>query len=241
MATVCLDIQIFYNPTVATGPEPASRGPLVRKGKPSAAIFGAPLHPPPPLQDAHDPQHSSAGKSQDNAVLIASGGESDDDLDDGRSNASFPPLEELLAVAHNKVKSRSASTGKSVDGKSVDGASNKSDAPEPSVTIGPGLDDEFANQQRRRGSLGLPLKSLASSPETAHATQTQPVPAGCAAFEPGQASTPDNTSHNTTVPETDAACLTEHDPNIMPVELPAVFLLGDTGQCKVTSSTPCQW
>lgn len=109
---ICLDSQIFYNPTVATGPEPASRGPLVRKGNPSAVIFGVPLHPPPPLQDAHDPQRGSAGKSQDNAILVPSDGESDDDLDDGRSDTSFLPLEELLAAAHNKVKSGSViSTG----------------------------------------------------------------------------------------------------------------------------------
>jgi hypothetical protein len=109
---VSLDNQRFYNPIVATRPEPASRGPLLRKGNPSAASFGAPLHPPPPLQDAHDPQRGSAGKSQPNAILIPSDGESDDDLDDGRSDTSYPPLEELLAAAHNKVQSGSVvSTG----------------------------------------------------------------------------------------------------------------------------------
>ncbi len=88
------------------GPEPESRGLLVRKGNPSTAIFGAPSQPLPP-QDAYDPQRSSAGNSQDNAILIFGDGESDDDLDDGRSDASFPPLEGLLAAAHNKVKSGS--------------------------------------------------------------------------------------------------------------------------------------
>ncbi|KAK4127924.1 hypothetical protein N657DRAFT_235557 [Parathielavia appendiculata] len=112
MATVCLDSQIFYNPTVAAGPEPVSRGPLVRKGNPSAPIFGAPSHPPPPLQDANDPQHGSAGKSLDNAILIPSDGESDDDVDDGRSDTSFPPPEDSLSAAHGKVeKSCSVNSG----------------------------------------------------------------------------------------------------------------------------------
>ncbi|KAK4096618.1 hypothetical protein N658DRAFT_511052 [Parathielavia hyrcaniae] len=110
MATVCLDSQIFYNPTVAAGPEPVSRGPLVRKRNPSAAIFGAPSHPPPSLQDAHDPQHGSAGKSLDKAILIPSDGESDDDVDDGRSDTSFLPPEDSLAVAHGKVE-KSCSVG----------------------------------------------------------------------------------------------------------------------------------
>ncbi|KAK4233277.1 hypothetical protein C8A03DRAFT_48127 [Achaetomium macrosporum] len=201
---VSLDSQIFYNPIVATSPEPASRGPLLRKAKPSAASFGAPLHPPPPLQDAHDPQRGSAGKSQHNAILIPSDGDSDDDLDDGRSDTSFPPLEELLAAAYNKFKSGS------VVSKSIDAAPDESDAPEPSVTSGPGPDDKFANQQQRRSSLGPSLEPLPSSAKSVHATQTQAVPAGYAAFEPGQASAPDNTSRDTTVPETDAASLAEH-------------------------------
>jgi hypothetical protein len=49
---------------------------------------------------------------------------------------------------------------------------NESDAPEPSVTSGPGPDDEFANQQQRRGSLGPSLEPLSSSPKTVPATQT---------------------------------------------------------------------
>ncbi|KAK4233360.1 hypothetical protein C8A03DRAFT_48072 [Achaetomium macrosporum] len=120
-------------------------------------------------------------------------------------NSVDDPARELLAAAHNKVKSCSVSAGKNVDA-----ASDESDAPEPSVTIRPGPDDEFAKQQQRRGSLGPFLEPLSSSPETVHATQTQPLLAGCAAFLPGQASTPDNTSRDTTVPETDAASLAEH-------------------------------
>ncbi|KAK4151943.1 hypothetical protein C8A00DRAFT_35416 [Chaetomidium leptoderma] len=161
---VCLDSQIFYSPTVAAGLEPASRGLLVRKGKPSTVIFGAPSQPPPPPpppQDAYDPQRRSAGKSQDDAILILGDSESDDDLNDGRSDASF----------------RVASAGKSIDA-----APDESDAPEP----------------------------FSSSPETLHATWTQPVLAGCAAFGPGPASAADNTSRDTTVPETDAASLAEH-------------------------------
>ncbi|KAK3365079.1 hypothetical protein B0T24DRAFT_422315 [Lasiosphaeria ovina] len=74
---VCLDNQIFYNP----GLEPASCGPRVREGGLSAVIFGVPLSPPLP-QNAHDPQHSSAGESQKYAILIPSDDELDDKFDD---------------------------------------------------------------------------------------------------------------------------------------------------------------
>ncbi len=97
---------------MATGFEPASRSLLVRKGDPSTAIFGAPSHfSPPPPADAYDSQHRSAGQSPDTVIRIPSGGESDDDLDDGRFDAPFPPLEEFPAVARNKVKYGSLGQG----------------------------------------------------------------------------------------------------------------------------------
>ena len=57
-------------------------------------IFGVPLSPPLP-QNAHDPQHSSAGESQKDAILIPSDDELDDkfgDLD-GQSDTSFESLD----------------------------------------------------------------------------------------------------------------------------------------------------
>jgi hypothetical protein len=82
---VCPDNQIFDDTVVAMGPEPASHGPRVREGGPSAEIFGIPLHPPLP-QDSHDPQRGVAGESQADATLIPS----DDEVDlDGRSGTSF--------------------------------------------------------------------------------------------------------------------------------------------------------
>ncbi|KAK3933756.1 hypothetical protein QBC46DRAFT_431472 [Diplogelasinospora grovesii] len=173
MATVYLDRQIFYTPPVAAGPEPVSRGLLVRKGDPSTAIFEAPLHPPPP-QDAHDPRRGCTGKLRDDAVLIPSDDESDDDLDGSRSDTSFPPLDELLAAACNEVKSGSV-VG---TGKSVDAAPGDSDAPELSVTSGAGPDDESAsNQQQRRRSLGCSPEPLSVSPEALQAKRAQPAPA----------------------------------------------------------------
>ncbi|KAH6853074.1 hypothetical protein B0I37DRAFT_32 [Chaetomium sp. MPI-CAGE-AT-0009] len=162
---VSLDNQTFYNPAAATGRKPASRGPRVRKGGPSAAIFGVPLHLP-LLQNVHNPQRGGAGESQADTILIPS------DDDDGRSDTSFESLDELLR--------KNVESGRITGiGNRIDAASDNSNVPEPSVTSGPGLDGKFANQQQRL--------------------------AGCAEFGPA-----DDTSHDTTVPETDAASLAEY-------------------------------
>jgi hypothetical protein len=103
---VSLDNQTFYNPAAATGRKPASRGSRVRKGGPSAAIFGVPLHLP-LLQDVHNPQRGGAGESQADAILIPS------DDDDGRSDTFYESLDELLL---KKVESgRVTGTGMCLD------------------------------------------------------------------------------------------------------------------------------
>lgn len=89
----------FYKPP---GPKPASRRPLVQKGGPSAANFGAPIHPP-PLQNAHDNQRVG-GNSRDDAVLIPSDDESDRALDGYRSDMSLPPLDELLGAVGSDLE-----------------------------------------------------------------------------------------------------------------------------------------
>jgi hypothetical protein len=96
---VCLNRQIFYVPPVVAGPEPVSCGFWVQEEGPSAAIFGVPLSPP-LLQNAHDPQPSSVGGSQADAILIPS----DDEFDDldGRSDTSFKSLDGLLSDARDK-------------------------------------------------------------------------------------------------------------------------------------------
>ncbi|KAK4113098.1 hypothetical protein N656DRAFT_642230 [Canariomyces notabilis] len=124
---ICLDNQIFY--------EPASRGPRVREGGRSAAIFGVPLHPPLP-QDTHDPQGGSVGGSQADAILILS----DDEFNDfhGQPDTSFEWLDGLLPDARNKGESgRVTSTGKGVDA-----ASDDNNTPEPLVTSIAGLGNE---------------------------------------------------------------------------------------------------
>jgi hypothetical protein len=136
MATVCLDSQVFYTPPAAAGPKPASRGLQVRNGNPFAAILGAPLRQPLP-QDAHDAQHGSTGESWYDAVLIPSDDEPDDN--GGQSDTSFPPLDELLATACKELKSRSVVGAAS---NSVNAAPDDSDVPEPSVSNGPGADNE---------------------------------------------------------------------------------------------------
>ena len=109
---VSLDNQTFYKPPAATGRKPASRGPWVREGGPSAAIFGVPLHPP-LLQDVHDPQRGGAGESQADAILIPS----DDEFDDldGRSDTSFESLDELLLKARKVESGRVTGTGMCLD------------------------------------------------------------------------------------------------------------------------------
>ncbi|KAK0702718.1 hypothetical protein B0H67DRAFT_452976, partial [Lasiosphaeris hirsuta] len=82
---------------------------------PSAAIFRVPLHLPLP-QNAHDPPYGGAGTSRDDAILISSDDESDDDLDEGRSDTSFESLNGLLLDARNEVKfSRVTGTGICLD------------------------------------------------------------------------------------------------------------------------------
>ncbi|KAK4206225.1 DHS-like NAD/FAD-binding domain-containing protein [Rhypophila decipiens] len=71
---------------------------------PSAATFGVPLHLP-LLENAQHPSRGGAGTSADDAILISSDDESDDDLDEGRSDTSFKSLDGLLQNARNKVKS----------------------------------------------------------------------------------------------------------------------------------------
>ncbi|KAK4209830.1 hypothetical protein QBC37DRAFT_449536 [Rhypophila decipiens] len=65
---------------------------------PSAATFGVPLHPP-LLENAQHPSHGGAGMSADDAILISSDDESDNDLDEGRSDTSFESLDGLLQNA----------------------------------------------------------------------------------------------------------------------------------------------
>ncbi|KAK4096360.1 hypothetical protein N658DRAFT_519247 [Parathielavia hyrcaniae] len=158
--SVCLDSQFFYDPPVAAGPEPASRGLRVQEGGPSKAIFGAPLHPPLP-QDAHEPQGGGTGESRADAILIPS----DDEFDlDGLSDTSFDSLGGLLSDARNKVDS-GHTTGTA--GKGIDAASDNSDAPEPSVA----------------GMARLDNKSPAAA-HALHAEQDGPIPASSVSRRP---------------------------------------------------------
>ncbi|KAM7209800.1 DHS-like NAD/FAD-binding domain containing protein [Rhypophila decipiens] len=102
---------------------------------PSAAIFGVPLHLP-LLENAQDPSRGGAGTSADDAILISSD-ESDDDLDEGRSDTSFESLDGLLQNTRNKLKSgRVTSTSRGVDAGSDD-----RDTPEPSVSSNAGTEN----------------------------------------------------------------------------------------------------
>ncbi|KAM7184498.1 hypothetical protein V8F33_012959 [Rhypophila sp. PSN 637] len=122
---------------------------------PFAATFGFPLHLP-LLENAQHPSRGGAGTSADDAILISSDDESDDDLDEGRSDTSFESLDGLLQNAHNKVKSGHV-TG---TGKGVDADSDNGDTPKPSFSSNAGSEN------------GSP-----PSPIAMHTEQNRPVPA----------------------------------------------------------------
>ncbi|KAM7188965.1 DHS-like NAD/FAD-binding domain containing protein [Rhypophila sp. PSN 637] len=71
---------------------------------PSAATFGVPLRLA-LLENAQHPSRDGAGTSADDAILISSDDESDDDLDEARFDTSFEPLDRLLQNVRNEGKS----------------------------------------------------------------------------------------------------------------------------------------
>jgi hypothetical protein len=97
MANVTLDSQTFFTLPVAADRMSTSPNLWARDGDPSVASSRGPRTP---QHATHDPQRGIGAASQDDAVLISSDDESDyGDLDDGKSDISFPPIEELLRAA----------------------------------------------------------------------------------------------------------------------------------------------
>jgi hypothetical protein len=113
MATFSLDNQFFYTGPVSASQISKSRGILApsRNGDLSAAVPGAPSRKATPhtapLQHISDLRRNGPGNSPDNTVLIING-ESDYDasnvFDDGQSDATFPPLKELLPAPRNAAR-----------------------------------------------------------------------------------------------------------------------------------------
>ncbi|KAK0718694.1 hypothetical protein B0T21DRAFT_54565 [Apiosordaria backusii] len=102
------------------------------------------------MQSAQDPQPSSAGGSQADAILIPTDDEPDDL--DGRSDVSFESLDGLLSETRDKIQpGRVSNTG-------VDATSDDHNASEPSVT-----------------SMAGPGNESHASPITLHAEQNRPV------------------------------------------------------------------
>jgi len=110
MATVLLDHQIFYTPLVMAGATRTSHNVSAQNADASAAISGAPLHPP-PLEDVYDPRRSGLGDSTDAAVVISDNESNCDDFDnsdDDRSNTTIPSPDELLTTFSNSAAATSA-------------------------------------------------------------------------------------------------------------------------------------
>lgn len=106
MANICLDSQIFFTSPVAAGPKPTSQVLWVQNEDPSVASSGGPKTP---RRDTYDPRRG-VPRTSDDAVLISSDDESDSrDLDDGRSDTSFPPIEELLRQPARRTDVESSS------------------------------------------------------------------------------------------------------------------------------------
>ena len=108
-AFISLDNVVFFTPPSATGQKPASRRqvPLVPDKAPSQASSGVRQ----PLQQATQDPKRAAGSSENNAVLIPSDSDSDDE--DGRPDTSLPSIEELIRAAgrHRVTTGNAASSG----------------------------------------------------------------------------------------------------------------------------------
>jgi hypothetical protein len=110
---ISLEHQFFYTPPVVARPKPTSCGPRAREERPHAAILRVPLSPS-PMQSTQDPQPSSAGGSQADAILIPTDDEPDDL--DGRSDVSFESFDRLLSEARDTVQpGRVSDTGMCLD------------------------------------------------------------------------------------------------------------------------------
>jgi hypothetical protein len=89
MANILLDSPILFT-TLTGDAKSTSRNFWARNGTLSTASSGGPKTP------QHDPRPSTTGASQDDAVLISSDDETTySDFDDGQSDTSFPPFEEI--------------------------------------------------------------------------------------------------------------------------------------------------
>ncbi|KAK3934120.1 hypothetical protein QBC46DRAFT_368409 [Diplogelasinospora grovesii] len=100
-------------------------------------------------------------------VLISSDNESDySDLDDSKSNISFPLIKELLRAAGRKDAEPNSVTSIDKSFSATPGAGGNSDAVELSVTKGVNLDDEQTCYLQRSltppSPLALPRPSSAS-------------------------------------------------------------------------------
>ncbi|KAK4108028.1 hypothetical protein N656DRAFT_802096 [Canariomyces notabilis] len=111
--------------------------------------------------DDMEEAHADRRKSQNNAILIRDS-ESDDDSDDGRSDMSFASLDELVAAASKKLES----SGVASAGESRDTVPDDIDVSKPSVISEPGPDDEVADEQQQRDSLGPSPETLSDSPRS---------------------------------------------------------------------------
>ncbi|RYP15610.1 hypothetical protein DL765_005589 [Monosporascus sp. GIB2] len=179
MATICLDSQTFYTTPLAPGPQLTSCSDLARDRDTSVAISESFLHRPPgnppQLQDAHDPPYGGSGTSLADAILIS--GESDSDFDDGRSDNTFSPPEELLATPHNEVQSNCVAGTEDMDISATPSASGDSDAKEHSITGGADSDDESVSTQQQSCDMECSLAPSSASPRAQYAEQVQPAPA----------------------------------------------------------------
>ncbi|KAK4159490.1 hypothetical protein QBC43DRAFT_129472 [Cladorrhinum sp. PSN259] len=149
MATFYLDHQIFYTGPVSASQMSTSRGILAPSGNAdlSAAVPGAPSRKATPhtapIQDIYNLQRNGPGNSPDNAILLIdyeSDYDASGDFNDCQSDATFPPLKELLPAPRNAARPNGvASTDQ--DANATPGISGDNDG-KPLVTGQADLDNE---------------------------------------------------------------------------------------------------
>ncbi|KAB5581218.1 hypothetical protein GE09DRAFT_1213625 [Coniochaeta sp. 2T2.1] len=185
MANITLDSQIFIANPMAADRISTSPNLWAPDGDPSVVSSRGPKTP---QHATHDPQRGAGGASQDDAVLISTDDESDyGDLDDGTSDISFPPIEELLLAAGRKHIETGSVAGVDRSLSVTPGVGGNSDAVEPSVTEGANPDDEVAPSQQQQTpdlqrSPALPsasalLQPSSASPRPLQMEQDRAIPA----------------------------------------------------------------
>lgn len=111
MASVSLDSQILFTLPMAADGKPTSRRIWDQNQNRDSSVASSRASKK-LQQDTYNPRRSTAGASQDDAILVSSDDESDwGDLEDSESDISFPPIEELFQTAKRRDSESGSAAG----------------------------------------------------------------------------------------------------------------------------------